>query len=52
MEQGLESYLSIKYGGNKASIISEEIHRKLSNNLNDSTAPIKRLLGGTTMGKR
>ena len=26
MEEGLESYLSIKSGGNKASVISKEIH--------------------------
>jgi len=40
-EEGLESYLSIKSGGNKASIISEEIHKKLSDKLNDSAAPLK-----------
>ena len=40
-EEGLESYLSIKSGGNKASIISKEIHSKLSDKLNNSTAPLK-----------
>ena len=37
----MESYLSIKSGGNKASIISKEIHKKLSDKLNDSADPLK-----------
>ena len=40
-EEGLESYLRIKSGGNKASSISKEIHKKLSDKLNDSAAPLK-----------
>lgn len=39
---GLVSYLSIKSGGNKASIVSVDIHKKLSEKLNDSTSPLKR----------
>lgn len=40
-EEGLESYLSIKSGGNKPSIVSAEIHKKLSEKLNDSKNPLK-----------
>lgn len=40
-EEGLESYLNIKSGGNKPSIISTEIHKKLSDKLTDSTNPLK-----------
>lgn len=40
-KEGLESYLNIKSRGTKASIISKEIHKKLADKLNDSTAPLK-----------
>lgn len=41
MEEGLAAYLNIRSGGNKASIVCKEIHEKLSDKLNDSTAPLK-----------
>ena len=40
-EEGLASYLSIKSGGNKASIITPELHRKLEEKLNNSSNPLK-----------
>jgi len=40
-EEGLSSYLSIKSGGNKASIITPGMHLKLQEKLHDSTDPLK-----------
>lgn len=40
-EEGLASYLRIKSGGNKASIITPEIHQKLEEKLHDSSNPLK-----------
>ena len=40
-EKGLDSYLSIQSGGNKPSIVTQEIHQKLEEKLNDSSNPLK-----------
>ena len=40
-EEGLASFLSIKSGGNKQSIITSEIHKQLSEKLNDSYNPLR-----------
>ena len=40
-EEGLASYLKIKTGGYKASIITPEIHQKLEQKLNNSSNPLK-----------
>jgi len=40
-EEGLDSYLSIKRGGNRKSIISKELHNALSKKVNSSTSPLK-----------
>ena len=40
-EEGLASYLKIKSGGYKVSIITPEIHQKLEQKLNNSSNPLK-----------
>ncbi len=40
-EEGLASFLSLKSGGNKPSIITPEIHQKLAEKLRDSTNPLR-----------
>ncbi len=40
-EEGLASYLKIKSGGNKASVITEDIHQKLAEKLHDASNPLK-----------
>ena len=40
-EEGLSSLLDLKSGGNKSSIITEEVHKKLEEKLHDSTNPLK-----------
>ena len=40
-EEPLESYLSIKRGGNRKSVVSKELHNALSEKLNSSSNPLK-----------
>jgi transposase len=40
-EEGLASYLKIKSGGNRVSIITQDIHQKLKTKLHDSSNPLK-----------
>lgn len=40
-EESLESYLSIKRGGNRKSVVSKELHNALSKKLNSSSNPLK-----------
>lgn len=40
-DEGLDSFLKIKSGGNRPSVISEEAHAKLQEKLNDSINPFK-----------
>lgn len=40
-EEGLACYLKIKSGGNKASVITDEVHKKLEEKLHDSSNPLK-----------
>lgn len=40
-EEGLTSYLSIRSGGNKPSMITQEIHQKLEDKLHNSSNPLK-----------
>jgi transposase len=40
-EETLESYLSVKRGGNRKSVVSKELHDALSNKLNSSLDPLK-----------
>lgn len=40
-EEGLTSYLRLKSGGYKTSIITPEIHQKLEQKLHDSSNPLK-----------
>lgn len=40
-EESLESYLSIKRGGNRKSVVSKELHNALSEKLNSSSNPLK-----------
>lgn len=40
-EEGLNSYLTLKSGGYKQSIITQEVHQKLEDKLNNSSDPLK-----------
>ena len=40
-DESLDSYLSIKRGGNRKSVVSKELHNALSKKLNSSLDPLK-----------
>ena len=40
-EETLASYLSVKRGGNRKSVVSKELHNALSNKLHSSSNPLK-----------
>ncbi len=40
-EEPLDSYLSIKRGGNRKSVVSKKLHNALSEKLNSSSTPLK-----------